>query len=433
MLAHARGPPPPRGAAPTPWYCSPRPLAAPYPPVSAPLFSFPDPGTVFEDFEILEEIGRGSFARVYKVLGSASDGPVALKLTALPNMSVDLVQRAIREIAVLRTLSSPHVVRLHGSSIGEGYFYLVMEFLEGQQLDQLHPFDGPMKVAEALEIILQVCVGLAEAHAKGVVHRDIKPANIWIQPDGLVKLLDFGLARAWGVPWVYGRNATAAQTVVGTPHYTQPEQLHTHELTPASDVYSVATILYELLSGHAALFAHQTVSEVIEALHDNPLGWLDAHATREVVPITRYPGCAGLPDPLLQLLERALDKDPQRRPQLAGELASTLGDILHYDLGAMPAAEVQVRHGGSWRNIPLVPGRRRVGAGEVCAVQVTGRDLLDVHALLEWSGAPRLAQIRPAAPGAPISIDGLMVDRVATIRPDSEVLIGQTPLRIVYP
>jgi serine/threonine-protein kinase len=403
-------------------------------PVSASApFEFPEPGTVFEEFEVLDEIGRGAFARVYKVLGPDSDEPVALKLTALPNMSTDLVQRAIREIAVLRTLTSPHVVRLHGSSIGEGYFYLVMEFLHGQQLDHHHPIDEPMQVAEAVEIMLQVCVGLAEAHAKGVVHRDVKPANIWIQPDGLVKLLDFGLARAWGVPWVYGRNATAARTVVGTPHYTQPEQLHTHELTPASDVYSLATILYELLSGHAALFPHQTVTEVIEALHDNPLAWLDAHASREVVPITGYPGCAGLPEPLLQLLDRSLDKDPLRRPQLAGQLASALGDILHDDLGATPAAEVEVRHGGSWRSVALVPGRRRVGSGEICDVQVTGRDLLDVHAHVDWSGAPRLAQIRPAAPGAPITLDGLSVDRVATLRPDAQVLIGPTPLRIKYP
>ncbi|MCX4245628.1 serine/threonine protein kinase [Paraliomyxa miuraensis] len=396
-------------------------------------FAFPDPGDTFENFEILNEIGRGAFARVYEVLSPDSDEPVALKLTALPNMSVDLVQRAIREIAVLRTLSSPHVVKLHGSSIGEGYFYLVMELLQGQQLNEHHAFDEPMQVAEAVDLMLQVCVGLTEAHAKGVVHRDIKPANLWIQPDGLVKLLDFGLARAWGVPWVYGRNATAARTVVGTPHYTQPEQLYTHELTPASDVYSLATILYELLSGHAVLFAHQTVSEVIEALHDNPLAWLDAHASREMVPITRYPGCAGLPDTLLQLLERALAKDPQQRPQLAGHFASALGDILHYDLGATPAAEVQIRTSGSWRSVPLIPGRRRVGAGEICAVQVTGRELLDVHAHIEWSGFPRLAQIRPAAPGAPITIDGLAVDRVATIRPDAEVQVGPTPLRFVYP
>ncbi len=396
-------------------------------------FEFPLPGGAFEDYEILDEIGRGSFARVYKVLGPGSTTPLALKLTALPNMEVDLVQRAIREIAVLRALSSPHVVRLHGSSIGDGYFYLVMELLEGRQLDEAHPIDEPMQVAVALELMLQVCVGMAEAHAKGVVHRDIKPANIWMQPDGLVKVLDFGLARAWGVPWVYGRNATAARTVVGTPHYIQPEQLHTHELTPASDVYSLATILYELLSGHAVLFPHQRVSEVIEALHDDPLGWLDAHATREPTPITRYPGCAGLPDSLLSLLDRALHKDPAQRPQLAGQMASSLGDILHHDLDAAPAAEVEIRSGQSRRRVPLVPGRRRVGGGEICAVQIPGRGLLDVHAHIEWSGLPRLAHIRPAAPGAAISIEGQTIDRIAPIGPDTEVLLGTTTLRVHYP
>ncbi len=398
-----------------------------------PPFDFPEPGTEFDDFEILQEVGRGSFARVYKVMGPDSDEPRALKLTALPNMSVDLVQRAIREIAVLRALSGQHVVRLHGSSIGEGYFYLVMELLEGQQLDRHHPIDEPMQVAQAVEIMLQVCVGLAEAHAKGVVHRDVKPANIWRRPDGLIKLLDFGLARAWGVPWVYGRNATSARTVVGTPHYCQPEQLHTHELTPASDIYSLATVLYELLSGHAVLFPHQRVSEVIEGLRDDPLGWLDAHASRETVPITRYPGCAGLPDRLLTLIDRALAKDPGDRPQLSGHLASLLGDILYEDLGATPAAEIEVRAGSKERRLRLIPGRRRVGAGEVCAIQITHGDLLDVHAFIDWSGAPRLAEIRPAAPGAVMMVDGHDVEHVAVLRPGSEVMLGTTSLRLHYP
>ncbi|MCH9682537.1 MAG: serine/threonine protein kinase [Deltaproteobacteria bacterium] len=396
-------------------------------------FDFPAPGAQFEHFDILEEVGRGSFARVYKVLGPDSETPQALKLTALPNMSVDLVQRAIREIAVLRALSSPHVVRLHGSSIGQGYFYLVMELLEGRQLDAFHSIDEPMQVAQAVELLLQVCVGLAQAHAKGVVHRDIKPANIWVQPDGLVKLLDFGLARAWGVPWVYGRNATSARTVVGTPHYCQPEQLHTHELTPASDVYSLATILYELLSGHAVLFRDRHVSDVIEALRDDPMGWLDAHASCKTVPITRYPGCAGLPDRLLSLLDTALAKDPNDRPQLAGHLASMLGDILHEDLGATPAAEVEVRAGNTTRRLPLIPGRRRVGAGEVCAIQVTHGDLLDVHAFIDWSGMPRRAQIRPAAPGAVVVLDGHDIEHAATLNPRNEVTLGTTTLRVHYP
>jgi serine/threonine protein kinase len=393
------------------------------------------PGDVYAGtIRIHGVLGVGSFARVYEVEAPGYPERLALKLTREPVRSGEQAQRALREITILRSLTNPHVVRTFDCGLRpDGHIYLLMDLLAGQTLDQWHDFRAPLDAAQAVTVIHQACLGLAEAHAMGVVHRDVKPENIFIERGGRVKMLDFGLARSWDGRPVVGIDATEAHLVVGTPHYSQPEQLKTRVLTPASDVYSLATILYELLSGHAALFAHQTVSEVIEALHDNPLAWLDAHATREVVPITRYPGCAGLPDSLLQLLDRALDKDPLRRPQLAGQLASALGDILHDDLGATAAAEVAVRQGGSWRSVPLVPGRRRVGAGEICAVQVTGRDLLDVHAHIDWSGSPRLAQIRPAAPGAPITIDGLTVDRVATLRPDADVLVGPIPLRIHYP
>ena len=156
-------------------------------------------------------------------------------------------------------------------------------------------------------------------------------------------------------------------------------------------------------------------------------------ATREMFPITRHKGCAGLPDPLVELLSRALDKDPLRRPQLAGQLASSLGDILCRELGATPPATVQVQRRSGVQSFELVPGRRRVGAGEVCPIQVTGGALLDVHAHLEWSGAPRLAQIRPAAPGASITVDGHAVDTVATLQPGQEVVLGGLSMTLEYP
>ena len=394
------------------------------------MLEFPTPGEAFEDFEILEELGAGAFARVYKVLSPGSDRPLALKLTAMPNMTDDMVKRALREIAILRALTTPHVVKLHGSSIGDGYFYLLMEYLEGQQLDQAHSFDTPMGVAEALKIMLQACIGLAEAHSKGVVHRDLKPANMWLTPEGTVKILDFGFARAWGVPWAYGKNATAARTVVGTPHYCQPEQLYTDQLTPASDVYSLATILYELLSGHCVLFPHQTVSEVVEALFDNPVAWLDAHAMRDMVPITQYPGCGGLPERLLALIDRALSKDPLARPQQAGHMASTIGDILHEDLEAIEPVNVRVNSAGHKSEQLLVPGRRRIGTGEFCDLIVAGGEVLDVHALIEWSGWPRPIQVRRAAPGAPARMDGKPIDKVAEWEIGAELQIAGTTLTL---
>jgi len=381
------------------------------------------PGTKYRDFEIIAELGAGSFAHVYKVLAPGFDLPLALKIADDPHMSDDMIKRAIREVAVLRSLSNPNVAHLHGSSIGADHFYLLMDFVEGHQLDHWHDFDQPLGVADALRVVLQVCMGLAEAHAQGVVHRDVKPANIWIQPDGTVKLLDFGLARAWGVPWAFGTNATAARTVVGTPHYCQPEQLVTDQLTPASDVYSLATILYELLSGYSVLFPNQRISAVVEALRDNPIAWLDAHAMRNVVPITRYPGCAGLPDALLDLLRWSLAKDPGKRPATAGAMASRIGTILHEDLGAMEAARVQSVASSSG-TAKLVPGRRLLGAAPECDVRLPGTRMPDVAAILDWSGSPRPVQIRPASAQVELVCNGEPCRRAMNVAPGDVLGIG---------
>ena len=250
---------------------------------------------------------------------------------------------------------------------------------------------------------------------------------------GTVKVLDFGFARAWGVPWAYGANATTARTVVGTPHYCQPEQLHTDQLTPASDVYSLATILYELLSGYAVLFEHQTVPEAIEALHDDPMGWLDAHAIRDTVPITNYPGCAGLPDGLLSLLGRALAKDPAARPRQAGSFASALGDILVDDLGAAQPATFLVDGPLGRSERTLNPGRRRIGAGEFCDVVIAGGEVSDVHAIVDWSGAPRRAHLHPAGLGARVRVDDEPLSGPVFLPAGAIVTIGNTQLELAYP
>jgi serine/threonine-protein kinase len=371
----------------------------------------------YREFELLEEIGQGSFARVYKVKAPGHKRPLALKLATDTRLSEDTIKRAIREVAILRTLTNPHVAKMHGSSVGPDHFYVLMDYLEGLQLNQYHDFDEPMQAARALEIMLQVCMGLAEAHAQGVVHRDIKPANIWITPGGLVKLLDFGLARAWGVPWAFGTNATAARTVVGTPHYCQPEQVHTDELTPASDVYSLATILYELLSGRSVLFEDRPVSEVVEMLNESPVAWLDAHVMQEMVPIRRYPECAWLPDSLLQLLWLALSKDPEHRPQSAGEMASALGKILVEDFGAMTAGRVRViGEGPDPLDVPLLPGRRTLGCSPFADVRVPGGSVMPVHAIIDWSGGSRPIQVRPAD-GATLLRNGEPMRKVIDAEP----------------
>ncbi|MCR9161151.1 MAG: serine/threonine protein kinase [Nannocystaceae bacterium] len=387
----------------------------------------------YRDFEILEEIGSGAFARVYKVRAPGHKRPLALKLATDTRLAEDVIKRAIREVAVLRSLTNPHVVRLHGSSVGSDHFYVLMDYLEGLQLNGYHHFDEPMRAGEALKIILQAAMGLAEAHAQGVVHRDIKPENIWMTPEGTVKVLDFGLARAWGVPWAFGTNATAARTVVGTPHYCQPEQLLTDELTPASDIYSLATILYELLSGHAVLFEHYRVSEVVEALMDSPVAWLDAHATRGMQPIERYPGCTGLPRSLLTLLRESLDPEPTNRPQNAGIFASRVAEILHDDLEAIAAASITVvgRDGAPQQHM-LLPGRRTLGRRFDADITVLGPGVADTHVLLDWSGAPRPVQVR-AFDGAELQHNGDPARGVIDVEPGDLFAMGDVHFSIRYP
>ncbi len=387
----------------------------------------------YRDFEILEEIGSGSFARVYKVRAPGHRRPLALKLASDTRLAEDVIKRAIREVAILRSMSNPHVVRLHGSSVGKDHFYVLMDYLEGLQLNQFHNFDEPMVASEALKVILQVAMGLVEAHAQGVVHRDIKPENIWITPDGTVKVLDFGLARAWGVPWAFGTNATAARTVVGTPHYCQPEQLLTDELTPASDIYSLATVLYELLSGHAVLFAHYTVSEVVEALRESPVAWLDAHAMRGMQPIERYPGCAGLPSSLLDLLRRSLSTKPEERPKDAGVFATRLAEVLHDDLGAIDAARVRIIRPGSMpQDQMLVPGRRFLGRRFDADITLIGESVLEDHLIVDWSGAPRPIQVR-ACEGAQTLRNGDPVRGVVDVEPGDVFAVGDVNFVFTYP
>jgi serine/threonine-protein kinase len=389
------------------------------------------PGTTWREFEILAELGPG----LYQVLAPGFDKPMALKVVESIRRSEEMIKRAIREVAILRSLSaSPHVATLHGSSIGADHFWVLMDWVEGAPRDRLHDFDSPMKVALALDVVLQVSMGLAEAHAQGVVHRDLNPANIWIQKDGTAKLLDFGLARAWGVPWAFGTNATAARGLVGSPHYCQPEQLHTDQLTPASDVYSLCTILYELLSARAVLFAGQTVGDVVAALGDNPLAWLDAHAMKSMVPITKHPGCGGLPDALVALLARGLAKDPRKRPQTGGELASALGTILVDDLDAMRPATVRVVAGADGPvDHALAPGRRTIGSAADADLRLDHPEVFEAHAIVDWSGALRPAHLRPASPRAELSHNGEPLRRAVAIEPGDLFGAGNCTFTFSFP
>src|SRR5690606_4153181 len=173
------------------------------------------PGSVYEGFTIRRVLGQGTFAWVYEATHADHAQPIALKLSRAPVDSEETALRALREIRILGTLSNPHVVHIFDHGLGaDERWYMVMELLRGGELTALHDFDRPMRPLEAARVVQQACLGLDEAHREGIVHRDVKPDNLWLQPDRSVKVLDFGLARAWDVDSTIGANATMGHMLI---------------------------------------------------------------------------------------------------------------------------------------------------------------------------------------------------------------------------
>ena len=394
------------------------------------------PGDVYAgNIQILEVLGTGAFARVYKVDVPGYDEPLALKLTKEPVTAGDQAQRALREITILRSLTNPHVVRTFDCGLRpDGHIYMLMDFLEGAALDQWHDFEGPLAVEQAVTLVHQVCLGLSEAHAKGIVHRDVKPENIYVERSGHIRLLDFGLARSWDGSPVVGVNATQVHMVVGTPHYAQPEQLETRQLSPASDIYSLGLILYELLSACSPFHRGRSLREVKQEFSSQPLLWLKCHADTPVVPITEQPGCADLPPTLVRGLMRALDKDPSKRPPDAGAMANILGHVLHRDLDVSVAANLRILHPGERdpEDRVFLPGSYRIGSGERCEIKLRHDSVLRVHAVLEWSGIPNRPQLRPITGDGTVQLNDEPVHKPVELAPDDEFCVGAYRLGLAF-
>lgn len=394
-----------------------------------------EPGDEYASgIRVVRVLGVGSFARVYEVEVPGYDAPLALKLTREPVTAGDQAQRALREITILRSLTNPHVVRTFDCGLRpDGHIYLLMDLLEGCTLDQWHGFGEPLHPAQAVTIVHQACLGLAEAHAMGIVHRDVKPENVFIETDGQIKMLDFGLARSWDGTPVVGVNATDAHMVVGTPHYSQPEQLQTRVLTPASDVYSLATILYELLSARSPLFPDASLRLVTEQLRSDPKRWLAGHVQNPPAPINSLPGCEDLPEALVRGIARALDKDPAARPPNAGAFANILGLVLHRDMAIPVAAKIRMLHPDDTLDDRLfLPGSYRIGSGERCEIKLRDDSVMDVHAVLEWSGIPNRPHLRPLGRDSLVRVNDEDINVAVELGPDDEFSVGATRLAIVY-
>jgi eukaryotic-like serine/threonine-protein kinase len=274
-------------------------------------------------FKILQKIGSGGMGSVYKASQPAMNRMVGVKILhpKLANRK-DLVSRFRREARAMSHLAHPNTTKvfLYGE-LDDGSLYIVMEFLDGKNLNQTVRADGPFDVKRALPILIQVCGALDEAHKAGIIHRDMKPENIFLcQQGGLkdyAKVLDFGLAKVTEREMRPGSLILTQEGMVfGTPEFMSPEQAQGKVLTPASDIYSLAVILYEVLTGKLPYEAK------------TPLEYIQAHVTVKPVPLSERIAGKTFPPLLSQVIERALAKKPEDRFTAAADFAAAMQAVL---------------------------------------------------------------------------------------------------------
>ena len=279
-------------------------------------------GKTISHYKVIEKIGQGGMGEVYRATDTKLNRDVALKI--LPEQFASDSQRMgrfQREAEVLASLDHPNIGQIYGIEDAGQTKALVLQLIEGPTLAE-RIAQGPVPVEEALKITLQIAEGLEAAHEKGVIHRDLKPANIKITPDGQVKILDFGLAKALEaeIPAsslsqspTLTNAATQAGVILGTAAYMSPEQARGKPTDRRADIWAIGVVLFEMLSGKRA-FEGEDVSLVLAHVLSQEPNW-------EKLP-------ADLSPRLGDLLERCLRKDPTLRVQAIGDVRITSQEYL---------------------------------------------------------------------------------------------------------
>jgi len=276
------------------------------------------PDSRFGPFEILSLLGKGGMGEVYLAQDTRLKRKIALKLLpAQLTQDEDRLRRFEREAQAASALNHPNILTIHEMGQVGGAYYIVTEFIEGQTLRQRMAGER-MKLNEAVDVASQIANALAEAHAAGITHRDIKPENIMLRPNGLVKVLDFGLAKLTeSSPAPLDAEApteahvqTEAGAVLGTPGYMSPEQARGLKADGRTDIFSLGVVLYEMIAGRSP-FEGATAGEVIAAI----LG-------QEPPPLARY--AREVPEALEWVVRKALAKDREERYQGVKDLALDL-------------------------------------------------------------------------------------------------------------
>jgi beta-lactam-binding protein with PASTA domain/tRNA A-37 threonylcarbamoyl transferase component Bud32 len=271
-------------------------------------------------YRITEKIGSGGMADVYKAVDETLGRTVAVKvLHQRYAEDADFVQRFRHEASAAANLSHPAIVNIYDYGVEGGVYYIVMELVRGTDLKRVVQQEGPLDSHDVAEYGAQVCSALSAAHGYGIIHRDIKPQNIVLMPEGTVKVMDFGIARA------VDSDATQTGSVLGTAQYVSPEQAQGRKLGPESDLYSLGVVLYELSTGRLPFDGDTPVSVALKHVNDQPV------PPRQINP--------QIPPALEAVILKAMEKDPHDRYHSAEEMRE---DLLRVVAGRAVSAQARV-------------------------------------------------------------------------------------------
>jgi Tol biopolymer transport system component len=358
------------------------------------------PGSRLGSYEVLELIGEGGMGSVYRANDTRLRRQVALKIVRSPFAEdADRIARLTREAQLLASLSDPHIATIYGLEEADGVRFLVLELVPGVTLAE-RIAHGPMPVHQALELAAQIAGAVEAAHDRGIIHRDLKPANIKITPDGSVKVLDFGLAKALApdsaAPALGGASTltslgTAEGTILGTAAYMSPEQARGQALDKRTDIWAFGSMLFEMLTGEAA-FGCDTPSDTIVAILTRDPEW------------SRLP--SDVPAPIRRLLRRLLAKDPQHRLRDIGDARIEIEDA------GIAAAELAGSSAGERGAARTAPRKWALLAGGIIAVAALAA--IAAWALKPSPSPPRRSAVQFALPlPAGEHLDGLDFPAVA--------------------
>lgn len=309
-------------------------------------------GRTILQYQILEKLGAGGMGEIYKALDTRLNRFVVLKvLPAGMSGDVERRRRFVQEAQAASALNHPNIITIYDIVSDGDTQYMVVEYVDGKTLLELIP-KGGLRAPMAIQYATQMAAALRAAHAAGIIHRDLKPANVMVTNSGLVKLLDFGLAKMVDRTPVEDTAQTATVlrapltvqgAIMGTVNYMSPEQAEGKTVDTRSDIFSFGAVLYEMLTGRSAFSGSSAISTLSAVLRDD---------VQPMVQLT-----TGVPPELEQIVARCLKKDPGQRFQSAGELEAALLALNRLSVTGVappPPAEKRSSNGLVWAAVVVV-------------------------------------------------------------------------------